>query len=84
MTTDLLDAGPAPVGRGELKNGPSDASERDYVNSFARGLEVIRVFSRHRPRMTLSEVAQATDMTRATVRRFLLTLVARRLLRERR
>ena len=52
-----------------------EGSDRDYVNSFARGLEVIRVFSRHRPKMTLSEVAQATDMTRATVRRFLLTLV---------
>ena len=52
-----------------------ESNDRDYVNSFARGLEVIRVFSRHRPRMTLSEVAQATDMTRATVRRFLLTLV---------
>jgi IclR family pca regulon transcriptional regulator len=51
------------------------AGSQDYVNSFARGLEVIRVFTRHKPRMTLSEVAQETDMTRATVRRFLLTLV---------
>lgn len=50
-------------------------SKRDYVNSLARGLEVIRVFSRARPRMTLSEISQATGMTRATVRRFLLTLV---------
>jgi IclR family pca regulon transcriptional regulator len=50
-------------------------SDRDFVNSFARGLEVIRVFCRHTPKMTLSEVAQATGMTRATVRRFLLTLV---------
>jgi IclR family pca regulon transcriptional regulator len=55
---------------GDLEN-----SDRDFVNAFARGLEVIRVFSRHRPKMTLSEVAQATEMTRATVRRFLLTLV---------
>ncbi len=50
-------------------------SKRDYVNSLARGLEVIRAFSREQPRMTLSEIAQATGMTRATVRRFLLTLV---------
>ena len=55
--------------------GDVENSDRDYVNAFARGLEVIRVFSRNRPKMTLSEVAQATDMTRATVRRFLLTLV---------
>lgn len=52
-----------------------EVSDRDYVNSLARGLEVIRVFTRHRPKMTLSEVAQATGMTRASVRRFLLTLV---------
>src|SRR5260221_6255030 len=53
----------------------NEVSDRDYVNSLARGLEVLRVFTRHKPKMTLSEVAQATDMTRATVRRFLLTLV---------
>jgi len=50
-------------------------SDRDYVNSLARGLEVIRVFTRHNPSMTLSDVARATGMNRATVRRFLLTLV---------
>ncbi len=50
-------------------------SDRDYVNSLARGLEVIRVFTRHKPKMTLSDVANTTGMTRATVRRFLLTLV---------
>ena len=58
----------------ELDDRAERASERDYVNSLARGLEVIRVFTRHRPKMTLSEVAKATGMTRATVRRFLLTL----------
>ena len=70
-SSGVVDIERAPVEAGEIV----EASDRDYVNSFARGLEVIRVFSRHRPRMTLSEVAQATDMTRATVRRFLLTLV---------
>lgn len=49
-------------------------NERDFVNSLARGLEVIRAFTRLKPRMTLTEVAKATGMTRATVRRFLLTL----------
>jgi IclR family pca regulon transcriptional regulator len=52
-----------------------EARDRDYVGSFARGLEVIKVFNRHTPRRTLSEVAEASGMTRATVRRFLLTLV---------
>lgn len=52
-----------------------EISDRDYVNSLARGLEVICAFTRTRPKMTLSEVAKSTGMTRATVRRFLLTLV---------
>lgn len=52
-----------------------EISNRDYVNSLARGLEVIRSFTRTRPKMTLSDIARATGMTRATVRRFALTLV---------
>ena len=52
-----------------------EISDRDYVNSLARGLEVIRAFTRTQPRMTLSEIARATGLTRASVRRFLLTLV---------
>lgn len=50
-------------------------SDRDFINSLARGLEVISAFSRAKPRMTLSDMSRATGMTRATVRRLLLTLV---------
>ena len=69
---------------GERLSADSEASakesvaatpDRDYVNSLARGLEVISAFSRTKQRMTLSEMARATGMTRATVRRLLLTLV---------
>lgn len=49
---------------------PGDA----YVQSFARGLEVIRSFSTRAPHQTLSEVAAATGLTRAGARRILLTL----------
>ena len=49
---------------------PGDA----YVQSFARGLEVIRSFSARAPHQTLSEVAAATGLTRAGARRILLTL----------
>jgi IclR family pca regulon transcriptional regulator len=49
--------------------------DRDYVNSLARGLRVIRAFKRSKPNMTLSEVAVASEMNRAAVRRLLLTLV---------
>ncbi|MGI9416865.1 MAG: IclR family transcriptional regulator domain-containing protein [Geminicoccaceae bacterium] len=48
---------------------------RDYVSSLARGLEILRTFSRTGKRMTLSEVAVETGITRAATRRFLLTLV---------
>ena len=51
------------------------AMSQEYLSTFARGLEVIRVFTRHKPRLTLSEVAAETGMTRATARRFLHTLV---------
>jgi IclR family pca regulon transcriptional regulator len=46
------------------------------VQSLERGLAVIRAFDGDHPRMTLSEVARRTDLTRATARRFLHTLVA--------
>lgn len=45
-----------------------------YVQSFARGLEVIRSFSAQAPEQTLSEVAARTGLTRAGARRILLTL----------
>lgn len=56
------DSAPAPV--------PGDS----YVQSFARGLEVIRSFNAQSPRQTLSEVAARSGLTRAGARRILLTL----------
>jgi IclR family pca regulon transcriptional regulator len=50
---------------------PGDA----YVQSFARGLAVIRSFSASAPQQTLTEVAQRAGLTRAGARRILLTLV---------
>ena len=52
----------------------SPAPGDSYVQSFARGLEVIRSFSAQSPRQTLSEVAARTGLTRAGARRILLTL----------
>lgn len=46
-----------------------------FVQSFARGLAVIRTFNEERPRQTLTEVANAAELTRAGARRILLTLV---------
>ena len=60
----------AAAGPAELKPGDG------YVQSFARGLEVIRSFSATAPRQTLTEVAQRAGLTRAGARRILLTLQA--------
>ncbi|HSW05585.1 IclR family transcriptional regulator domain-containing protein [Aquabacterium sp.] len=53
---------------------PSIPPGDGYVQSFARGLAVIRSFSAEAPAQTLSEVAQRAGLTRAGARRILLTL----------
>jgi IclR family transcriptional regulator, pca regulon regulatory protein len=53
----------------------TETDERDFVNSLARGLSVIRAFDRDHPSMTLSEVAERAGLNRAAARRFLHTLV---------
>ena len=59
-------ANAAPRAQGAPKPGDS------YVQSFARGLEVIRTFNAQAPQQTLSEVAQRSGLTRAGARRILL------------
>jgi IclR family pca regulon transcriptional regulator len=61
---------------------PSDAERRaqrpnsaDFSEALARGLSVINAFDDQRRRMTVSDVARAVDLPRATVRRALATLV---------
>lgn len=49
-------------------------SGTEHVQSFARGLAVIRSFSADSPAQTLSDVSRSTGLARATVRRLLLTL----------
>lgn len=46
----------------------------DFIEALSRGLGVLRAFSKDRPALTLSEVAQAADLARPTARRILLTL----------
>lgn len=46
-----------------------------FVKSFERGLAVLRAFSAEQPELTLTEVAESVELTRAGARRFLLTLV---------
>lgn len=53
----------------------TEPPEAGFVQSLARGLSVIRAFNETQPEMTLSEVARATDLSRAAARRFLHTLM---------
>jgi IclR family pca regulon transcriptional regulator len=61
---------PAPALHADAPDKPGDS----YVQSFARGLAVIRAFNAERPAQTLTDVAAATGLTRAGARRILLTL----------
>jgi IclR family transcriptional regulator, pca regulon regulatory protein len=69
-----------PAARGGRESPPTSdaglaARNSDFVQSLDRGLAVIRAFGPDRERLSLSEVARATGLTRAAARRFLLTLV---------
>jgi IclR family transcriptional regulator, pca regulon regulatory protein len=61
---------------------PSDAapddtaqpSQRDLVAGLEKGLAVIEAFDQERPRLSITEVAERTGLTRAAARRYLITL----------
>ena len=59
---------------------PADSSEderpREFIQSLERGLKVISAFGPDAPSQTVGELAGRTGLTRATARRFLLTLRA--------
>ena len=54
---------------------PRTGTGPDFIESLARGLEVIAAFEPGREAMSLSDVATATGLARPTARRILLTLV---------
>src|SRR5712672_2946908 len=49
--------------------------DKEFMLTLAKGLAVLGLFGRHRPTMTLAQAAQAVDLSRATARRVLHTLV---------
>jgi IclR family transcriptional regulator, pca regulon regulatory protein len=64
------------AGRGATDHAADGAGrDSDFVQSLDRGLAVIRAFGPGRERLSLSDVARETGLTRAAARRFLLTLV---------
>ena len=49
-------------------------AERDIMSGLAKGLSVIETFTAQKPRQSITEVAEASGLDRATARRCLLTL----------
>ena len=58
-----------------VRDGADPEVQGEFVQSLERGLAVIRAFGFRRVSLTITDVAEATGLTRATARRFLLTLV---------
>jgi IclR family pca regulon transcriptional regulator len=52
----------------------TDAPDRDHMAALEKGLAVIECFDAAHDRLTIAEVARATDLSRAAARRCLLTL----------
>ncbi|MCC5478781.1 IclR family transcriptional regulator domain-containing protein [Streptomyces barringtoniae] len=65
--------GPPPAGLATWTTASKHQLGRDFVESLARGLTVPAAFGEGRSALSLSEVARATGLARATVRRALLT-----------
>jgi IclR family transcriptional regulator, pca regulon regulatory protein len=63
------------AGTDDVATEPAAADGAEFVQSLERGLSVIRAFDADHSRLTLSEVATATGLSRAAARRFLHTLV---------
>jgi IclR family transcriptional regulator, pca regulon regulatory protein len=62
-------------GVAKIKDAADGDGQGEFVQSLERGLAVIRAFGFRRVSLTITDVAEATGLTRATARRFLLTLV---------
>ncbi|MFD5515774.1 IclR family transcriptional regulator C-terminal domain-containing protein [Streptomyces sp. NPDC127066] len=63
-----------PSGLADWTGASKQELGREFVESLARGLTVITAFGEGRGELTLTAVAQATGLARATARRALITL----------
>lgn len=58
----------------QLDAASAQPLKRDLVAGLEKGLQVIEAFDQERSRLTISEVATRTGLTRAAARRYLITL----------
>ncbi|MFE9624462.1 IclR family transcriptional regulator C-terminal domain-containing protein [Streptomyces sp. NPDC006527] len=78
MEEDLRQAppaepGPSPAGLALWTGASKQELGREFIESLARGLTVLTAFGTGRAALTLTEVAKATGLARATARRSLIT-----------
>ncbi|MFJ3040984.1 IclR family transcriptional regulator domain-containing protein [Streptomyces tendae] len=66
--------GPPRAGLATWTGASKQELGREFVESLARGLTVLTAFDEGRSALTLTQVAQATGLARATARRALITL----------
>jgi IclR family pca regulon transcriptional regulator len=71
QSNDDAGAGIGPPHTSDAAAGPL---KRDLVAGLEKGLAVIEAFDQERPRLTISDVAERTGLTRAAARRYLITL----------
>jgi IclR family transcriptional regulator, pca regulon regulatory protein len=63
------------AGVAKIRDASDGEAQGEFVQSLERGLAVIRAFGFRRVSLTITDVAELTGLSRATARRFLLTLV---------
>ena len=54
--------------------GVEPLQQRDFISSLAKGLDVLRAFSKDNPQLSTADLANKLGISRASARRFLLTL----------
>ena len=64
------------VKRGKVKSQRDDGSDKEFMTTLAKGFAVLGLFGRDHPSLTLSQAAEATQLSRATARRVLRTLTS--------
>ncbi|MEU0204882.1 IclR family transcriptional regulator domain-containing protein [Streptomyces canus] len=67
------DPGPPPSGSATWIGAAKNELGREFIESLARGLTVLTAFGEGRAALTLTDVARATGLARATARRALIT-----------
>ncbi|RRR66681.1 helix-turn-helix domain-containing protein, partial [Streptomyces sp. RP5T] len=67
------DPGPPPSRSAAWIGASKNELGREFIESLARGLTVLTAFGEGRAALTLTDVARATGLTRATARRALIT-----------